>query len=162
MESLRIPTSLVNRTDVLRLLREINWLNDFFVGAAARQTGSPMQVPKTSRVLDQLAEINEVNLVDPGVRKRIVAELDKLLKTAPSVHISFASEPSPKTLEPILVWMRSNVHPQVLLQVGLQPAIAAGCVVRTPNRVFDFSLRSHLDKQAQYLTTLVTGSIDGR
>jgi len=30
--------------------------------------------------------------------------------------------------------------------VGLQPTIAAGIVLRTPNHQFDFSLRQHLYK----------------
>jgi hypothetical protein len=40
-------------------------------------------------------------------------------------------------------------------QVGLQPTIAAGCVVRTSNKVFDMSLKEHLTEQEQYLMQLI-------
>jgi F0F1-type ATP synthase delta subunit len=69
--------------------------------------------------------------------------------------MSFASEASPKALDKIVAWLRSNIHPQTLLQVGLQPTIAAGCIVRTTNRVFDLSLRTHLREQEPYLTQLI-------
>jgi F0F1-type ATP synthase delta subunit len=71
------------------------------------------------------------------------------------LHISFAAEPSTQALEKILVWFRANIHPQALLQVGLQPTIAAGCVLRTPNKVFDMSLRNHLIEQQKYLMQLI-------
>ena len=75
------------------------------------------------------------------------------------MHISFAAEPSVKALETILVWLRDNIHPKVLLQVGLQPAVAAGCVLRTPNKVFDMSLRAYLDRQGDYLVQLIRGAV---
>jgi F0F1-type ATP synthase delta subunit len=68
----------------------------------------------------------------------------------------------PKALEKILLWLRQNVHPQVLLQVGLQPAIAAGCVLRTTNKIFDMSLKAHLSQQTDYLKQLISGAADGR
>jgi F0F1-type ATP synthase delta subunit len=84
-----------------------------------------------------------------------------MYENAPSFHVSFAVEPSPRALEKILVWLRENIHPQVLVQVGLQPAIAAGCVMRAANKVFDMSLRSNLKEQSGYLTQLVRGAVDG-
>jgi hypothetical protein len=49
MEQLKLPVGIVNKGDVMRLQRELNALNDFFVGASARKTGTPMQLPKTTR-----------------------------------------------------------------------------------------------------------------
>jgi F0F1-type ATP synthase delta subunit len=74
---------------------------------------------------------------------------------------SFAAEPSARSFEPVLTWLRTNIHPQAMVQIGLQPAIAAGCVLRTPNRVFDMSLRSGLKKQEPYLARLIKGAVDG-
>jgi hypothetical protein len=55
-------------------------------------------------------------------------------------------------------WFRANVHPHVLVQVGLQPNIAAGCVVRTTNKVFDLSLRNHFAQNQQVLIESMKGS----
>ena len=160
MESLKLPNNLFSKSDLMQLMRELNSLNDFFVGAAARQTGNAMQLPKTSRIMNQLAELNGINLVDAQARKQLAQTLEELLRKAPAIRMSFATDPSPKTLEPVLVWLRTNIHPQLLLELGLQPSLAAGCMVRTPNKIYDFSLRTYLEKQSQFLTAMVTESVN--
>ncbi|MBX4190657.1 hypothetical protein KW794_01070 [Candidatus Saccharibacteria bacterium] len=163
MEPLKLPTGLIGLADVARLNRELNSLDDFFAGAKNRPAGTASsQVPKISRILQAIASDNKVNLVDENERAQLQKRLSEIYDHAPSIHISFAVEPSPKALEKILVWARQNVHPQTLLQVGLQPGIAAGCMLRTNNKVFDMSLRSNLQKQSGYLTQLVRGAVDGR
>jgi F0F1-type ATP synthase delta subunit len=155
MAPLKLPNGLTGRADAARLTRELNGLNDFFAGAKTRQAGSPVAMPRVSRLLQELAALNGLNLLDEPGRKQLQTQLAEIYEKAPSMHISFAVEPSPKALEQILIWMRQNIHPQSLLQVGLQPAIAAGCMLRTTNKVFDMSLRTHLRKQSQYLSELL-------
>jgi F0F1-type ATP synthase delta subunit len=162
MEQLRLPLGIVDQGDAMRLNRELGVLDDFFVGAAARKAGTPQQPPKTTRLLEQLAELNGANLLDKSHRAALKVGLDKLLENAPVLHMSFASEPTPKSVEPILEWFRQQIHPQALLQVGVAPSIAAGCVLRTPNKFFDMSIRVHLQKQAHLLNGLIAGVIDGR
>ncbi len=153
---------MISQSDISRLLRELNGLDDFFVGANARISGTKMLLPKISRQMDQLARDNHVNLLDDKERQNLNATLKVTADKAPKMHISFAVEPSPKALEKILVWLRHNVDSQALLQVGLQPSIAAGCMLRTTNKIFDMSLRSNLKKQTPYLTQLIQGAVDGR
>jgi hypothetical protein len=162
MEHLKLPLGIVDQGDAMRLLRELSSLDDFFVGANARKGGTPQQPPKTTILLSQLAELNGVSLLDKTHRATLINALQIIVKGAPMLHMSFASEPPPKSVEPILEWLRQNIHPQVLLQVGLAPSIAAGCVLRTPNKFFDMSIRVHLQKQAHLLNELIAGAIDGR
>lgn len=162
MEPLKLPAGLIGLSDVARLTRELNSLDDFFAGAKSRPAGtSSAQLPKISRLLDSLARENQINLLKEDERAKLQGNLKQIYDHAPSMHISFAVEPSPKALEKILVWIRQNVHPQALLNIGLQPGIAAGCVLRTNNKVFDMSLRSSLQKQSEYLVQLVRGAVDG-
>ncbi|PJE65396.1 hypothetical protein COU91_01885 [Candidatus Saccharibacteria bacterium CG10_big_fil_rev_8_21_14_0_10_47_8] len=158
---LKLPSGIVSQVDVARVLRELNALADFFVAAVARKSGTPMQPPRLTRLLTQLAQENHFNLLEESNRKELARMLNDVLGHAPLLHISFASEPSTKALETILVWMRGNIHPQTLLQVGLQPNIAAGCVLRTPSKVFDLSMRSYLQKQENYLVELIAGAARG-
>jgi F0F1-type ATP synthase delta subunit len=151
----KLPLGIVSQVDVARMLREVNNINEFFIQANVRKAGSSMQTPKTSRLLEQIARDNEYNLLEENDRQRLAGSLDQILGKAPLIHISFAAEPSPSAVEKILVWFRSSIHPQALLQVGLQPNIAAGCVVRTHNKVFDMSLREHLSQQQKYLVQLI-------
>ncbi|HET9721721.1 MAG TPA: hypothetical protein VFP32_01690 [Candidatus Saccharimonadales bacterium] len=162
MEQLKLPSVVVGQTEVARLERELNELDDFFVDAKGRQTGTSFKPPKLSRLLDELSQENDVNLLNESERSKLIKDINELLSRAPRLHISFASEPSPKALERVLTWLRDNIHPQILLQVGLQPTIAAGCVLRTPNKVFDMSLRASLQKEVPYLTKLIAGAVDGK
>lgn len=158
---LKLPNSIVSKTDVVRLQRELNSLEDFFVGAAARTAGTAIQPPRLTRQLDSLAKENEYNLLDSDSRRQLAEALRQLIKNAPCLHISFAAEPSAKPLEQIITWLRQNIHQQALVQVGLQPSIAAGCVLRTSNKVFDMSMRTSLKKQQPYLVKLIVGAIGG-
>lgn len=158
---LKLPLSVVSQVDVARLLRELNGLDDFFVGAATRKSGTPMQPPRLSRLLEQVATDNQHNLLEEKSRKELYSMLSDILGRAPLLHISFAAEPSGRALERILVWLRQNIHSQVLLQVGLQPTIAAGCVLRTPNKLFDMSMRNHLKAQEPYMVQLIEGAGGG-
>jgi hypothetical protein len=155
---LKLSLNVISQVDVARMLREVNALNDFFVQTKARQPGTPMQMPKLTLLLEQVARENNYNLSEENDRQKLAQQLDQIIGNAPLLHISFAAEPSPKALEKILVWFRSNIHPQALLQVGLQPTIAAGCVVRTSNKVFDMSLREHLNQQQKFLAQLIDGA----
>ncbi len=162
MERLSLPTSLINQIDLARVLRELNELNDFFAQAKIRNSGISMQMPKLSRILDQLARDNKINLLDEADRTRLNTGLLSINKTAPRMHLSFATEPSFKALEKLIIWLRQNIHQHSLVQVGLQPAIAGGCVLRTTNKVFDMSMRRGLKKQESYLTKLIKGAADER
>lgn len=161
MAPLKLPANVVSQIDVMRLGRELSALDDFFVNAKARAAGTAMPMPRLSRALDSLAKENGVNLLDEKSRQLLVKHLEVIYQKAPNFHISFAVEASPKALEKILTWMRQNIHPQLLLQVGLQPTVAAGCVLRTTNKIFDMSLRSRLSGQTEYLAELIKGAVDG-
>ncbi|HET7529064.1 MAG TPA: F0F1 ATP synthase subunit delta [Candidatus Saccharimonadales bacterium] len=161
MEPLKLPPSIVGQVDIIRLSRELSALSDFFVGAQARESGTPVQPPQTSRSLELLAKENGISLLDEKSRDQLLKQLEEIGRNAPSFHISFAVEASPKSLERILVWLRQNIHPQVLLQVGLQPAIAGGCILRTTNRILDLSLRSKLNSETEYLSKLISGAVNG-
>lgn len=161
MEPLRLPSAVVSPSDIARMMRELNGLDDFFVDAETRKAGTTVKLPKLTRSLDQLARDNGINLLQEAERSKLMESLKTVSRQAPNLHISFAVEPSPKSLEKILIWMRRNIHPQTLLSVGLQPAIAAGCVLRTPNKVFDMSLRNALNRQTSYLSQLIKGAADG-
>lgn len=153
-----LPLALVGDIDITRLLREINSLNDFFIATEVRKPGNNTQPPRITRLLNDVSVANSYNLLQKNDREELARQLNELKKTAPSIHISFAAEPSPKALEQVLRWLRENIHPLILLRVGLQPTIAAGCVLRTTNKIFDFSLREHLNKQEPYLVELIRGA----
>jgi hypothetical protein len=156
----KLPLNVAGRADIMRILREINSLNDFFAGTAARPAGASQTPPKTTRALEQLATLNELNMLNAPHRKWLAEALESLVQQAPSIHISFATEPTPRSVEPIVQWLRENIHPLCLVQTGVAPAIAAGCILRTPNKMFDMGMRVFLQKQSHLLNELIAGAVD--
>lgn len=146
-----LPLAVATRTDVSRLVRELTGLDDYLAQAAIRRTGTPMNLPRTSRLLEETASSNGLNLLDEATRTTLNKELVAIRDNAPIIHASFAADPSAAFLQKIVQWFRAEIHPLALMQVGLQPGIAAGCTIRTSSRYFDLSLRSHFDDQRALL-----------
>lgn len=138
-----LPTTITGPADVNRTLLELQQLEDYLRQAYIRKDGS-VKMPKTSLLVDSLAEANGSDLTDGDERERLIAFVLSLQQHAPVLHISFATEPSAMFTAHIVEWLRSNISNYVLVQVGLQPSIAAGCIIRSTNKLFDLSLRRHL------------------
>ncbi len=134
-----LPIGVVGMIDLGRLIRELERLELAMAGDKIR-TGTDVELPKLSALMDQLAEVNKLDLRDAHARQSLLEFLKLLRKEAPKIHMSFSADPSPQFLEKLMTWLRSNIHPHVLVAVGLQPGIGAGCVLRTTNRYFDMSL----------------------
>lgn len=141
-ETLVLPIQIYSHADVARLSREAQDLDTFFTQAAIKGA-STKSVPQASLQLISLIDDNKLNLLRKEDRNRLIQFMNMLRDKAPVVHASFATDPKPDFLMKITSWYRREAHPYVLLQVGLQPNIAAGCVFRTTNKYFDFSFKRH-------------------
>jgi hypothetical protein len=158
---LRVPSLIMTPTDVSRLSREITALDDYMGQEGLRHPGEPQgKLPKTSRLLDELAQTNSLNLLEQSTRQHLGAFLADVAANAPVVHISFASDPSSAFLQKIVIWFRDNVHPSVLVRVGLQPTIAAGCALQTTNQYFDLSLRRYLQQNKDDLIAHLRAKVE--
>ena len=147
----KLPVLVFGIVEVRRLKRELEALEDFMRQASIREPGKQPALPRLSRMLDALATDNGRNLLQGADRQELHDFVQGIERSAPTIHISFASDPSSAFVAKLVTWLRSNLHPEMLLQIGLQPAIAAGCIVRTPNKVLDLSLRQNLIGQRPQL-----------
>lgn len=139
--SAELPLAVIQAADIGRLSRELSAVDENLLQLSLRQGGDPVQFPKTSRLLEQVARLNGMNLMQAEDRKQLLGLLAAISRDAPVLHMSFSVDPTPAFLEKLITWMRREIHPQILLSIGLQPTIGAGCVVRSTNKQFDFSLR---------------------
>jgi F0F1-type ATP synthase delta subunit len=146
-QELKLPVLVYGVAEIRRLKRELEALDEFMRQAAIREPGKSIALPRLSRLLEGMAADNDRNLLKADDRVELQQFLTGIEQHAPSVRISFASDPSAAFVTRLVSWLRGNIDPNVLLQVGLQPSIAAGCVVRTPSKVFDLSLRQNLTNQ---------------
>lgn len=156
-----LPLQVVGQTELNRLLLELESLESELIGSGGsnNQSAATSGPPKTTDLLNQTAISNGYNLTQNKDRRLIAEALKQIRDQAPLLHISFAAEPSPKVTQAVLAWLRGNVHRYALLHIGLQPAIAAGCVLRTPNKIFDLSLRASFERQKPYLIELIKGAV---
>lgn len=146
-QELKLPILVFGVVEVRRLKRELEALDEFMRQTAIREPGSQPALPRLSRLLEAMSTDNNRNLLHDADRQEIHDFLAGIEKNAPTIHISFASDPSSSFVAKLVTWLRASIHPQVLLQIGLQPTIAAGCIVRTPNKIIDMSLRQNLTEQ---------------
>ncbi len=146
-QGLKLPVLVFGVAEIRRLKRELEALEDFMHASEIREPGKQAALPRVSRLLDALATDNSRNLLQEDDRKEMYHFLAGIEKKAPTIHVSFASDPSSAFVAKLVTWLRGNIDPSILLQIGLQPTIAAGCIVRTPNKQFDLSLRQNLTEQ---------------
>lgn len=156
-KTITLPTQATGRVDIGRLLHEAELIDNFLKQAAIRQPGTAVKMPKTSRLMDEFMAANQLNMLQENDRALILRFLANVKEKAPLIHISFGVDPAPAFLQKLVTWMRQNIHPLTLVQVGLQPNIGAGCVVRSTNKFYDFSLRQHFKSQKQLLVQKLHG-----
>jgi hypothetical protein len=155
--TLQLPAQVVGPIDLSRLTREVDAIKDLLTESAIRSPGSTAKLTRTSRLLDEFAAVNKLNLLKSEDCDQALTFLTLLKTRAPVLHISFASDPSANFTIKLVTWLRANIHPGILLRIGLEPSIAAGCIVRSSNRQFDFSLRKHFTDNNQMLIKMFRG-----
>lgn len=152
-----LPVSIATLVDVGRLQRELAEISETMLQLEVREPGSKVKMPKTSRLFDQVIEANDLNLLHEKDRDFIKQALENIHNKAVVLHMSFAADPSATFVEKLIAWLRKEIDPYVLITIGLQPNIGAGCVVRTTNKYFDLSIRQDfLSKRNLLLEALKT------
>lgn len=150
-KSMTLPFSVASPADVGRLTHELELIDNALLQHQLRGGGTGAKLPKTSRLMDQTVEFNRLNLLSQADRAHLKQFLESIKRRAPVIHMSFSADPSPRFLEQLMTWLRKEIHPAVLLTIGLQPNIGAGCILRTTNKQFDFSLRQSFKKKRNLL-----------
>lgn len=150
-QSLILPVSIATKTDVGRIEREVSAVNEFLEQGAIRQPGSAVTMPKMTKLMEELVTVNKLNLLVASDRQKLLDFLVHARDKAPELHMSFSAEPSSLFMQKLTTYVRENIHPHALIQVGLQPTIGAGFMLRTTNKYYDFSLRSALKTKKDIL-----------
>jgi len=155
-EPLKLPVSVTSPTDLNRLLRELTTIDEQLLQLRVRQPGTEVKLPKTSQLLDQTVILNGLNLLQPADRLRLGQILRAVQQRAPVLHLSFSADPSPEFMAKLITWLRQHIHPFAMVTTGLQFNIGAGCIARTTNRSFDFSLSQNFARNRQLLVDRLT------
>jgi hypothetical protein len=152
-KALVLPANVVGLPEVVRLLRELEALHDYLHQAALRKaTKAEVKPPPASPLLAELAKANDLDLLQREQYDWLTEQLGTIRKEAPQLHLAFSTEPSAAALQKIVAWIRQNIKPHALIHIGLEPNLAAGCLLRTANHQFDLSLKEHFAKSRPLLT----------
>lgn len=135
----KLPASLVSRTDAARLIRELDILDNNIRAQTIRR--QQVDTSYVSPMLMDAAQANGLDLTNDDHRQQLATSLRRLKTKSPIVHIAFAERPQSEFMQQMAAWVRSQLHPGSLIHIGLQPDIVAGCIVRTPSHIYDFSIR---------------------
>lgn len=141
-----VPEIVFSLKDLTRILRELEQLDAGYLEASARaKIGAKVDyAPMLSVALEDFLAANPVDISVLSQRSRLIDSVRQLKQQAPLTHLTFAVVPDMESLIKISRWLRENVHPQMLIRVGLQPDLVGGVYVRTTNRALDLSLRAQL------------------
>lgn len=151
MEAIHLPTGVVSTGDARRLHRDLAALEETLQAVRLRTNSPVAKLPRLNRSLEEFAATNRLNFLLPDDRHHAAVFMNYVLKSAPVLHISFASEATRKFTTELVLWLRANFDSDMLVEIGLEPNIAAGSVVRTTNKMFDFSLMKHLESKRDML-----------
>lgn len=139
--SFQLPVILTGRADVSRVLREIERVDYELETEAVHHPDRAQTIPTMSKTLMEITHLNQINILDPQHRTTLLASLRRIKDKSPVTQLTFAVDPSPDVVAELTGWIRQNLHGNALITIGVQPAIVGGCVVRTPDHIYDFSLR---------------------
>jgi F0F1-type ATP synthase delta subunit len=146
-----LPAGIISPSGVNQLIREIAKLDEVLTQAEVKKEQLDLKVKDISPDLHDFLRLNKLDILKTEDRNKGASYLNLVAAKAPVVHLSFAANPSSDVSLKLSSWFRSNVHPLTLIVVGLVPDIGAGCIVRTNNKVFDFTLKTRLNQSKQSL-----------
>lgn len=110
-----------------------------------QRTKAAKKLPQLSSESTQLVEqLNTNEQQKPESILQIVSWLEVLERQVKTLSISLVSTAPYALKQDIVVWLRDNIHSEIMVDFHVNPDIAGGVVVRTPRAVYDHSFRTLL------------------
>lgn len=144
--SFKLPPSVISRVDISRLVREFEVLDNALTSKGVREKAhaSELEMPAQTPQLSAFLEANPLNLENAKDREEYIKQLRLLKKNVHVINMTFAVVADAESLQQLSAWVRESIHPQIVLEAHLQPALVAGAYIRSQNHVFDFTVRNAL------------------
>ena len=149
-----LPLSIITKVELSRMVTDLERVNNELTSANVRAHVpgvDPQPAPKVTQQSAEFLTLNKIAFTDERVRSEVIKQLQILKDKSPVIHMTFAVEAEREGLMWIVQWLRTSIHRQALISVGLQPALVAGVYLRTPNQVHDLSLRAKLVRNRDVL-----------
>ncbi len=117
------------------------WLSDSEVKqkVGAVPAAEPSRSPETQALIDGWLDGTALTA---DALAGLSAELAKLKPV--TVHLTLAALPGESLKVTLIEWFRKNCRPDLLISFSADRTIGGGLVIRTPNRIFDYSFKQRL------------------
>lgn len=156
MGQLKLPNSIATKADLVAVLSNVDVVLDAYVQNSVREEEGVDFKDRPDVASNLALLVSENNLqVSIDTLTALKKWLTHLKDHAPVVRFTFAADPNPEFLGKLVTWLRSESEQFVLIRYGVQPTIAAGCLLYTPARQYDFSLRRHLIKSQKVFSEVL-------
>jgi hypothetical protein len=138
----KLPEEVYSVDQILAVSEE---LHSYSVYLTAKRVQGAKAEPfnLSSRAEAAVALIPQEQQTDAGIEAYRL-ELEHLATTAPAVTLVLAAQAKPGLKQELVNWLRTNVHPDLLVNFRANPNIAGGVVIRTISHVYDCSFRQAL------------------
>lgn len=143
MTSLTLPESLYSPDQLQFCSEELHALATGIL-TEKRGGGQRHELTLSQQTLDLIASLPRQKHADPTYLDEVARDLAAMVTQAPVVHITLAAAPGPTLKHELVRWFRDACGSQVLVAFRVTPDIAGGMIVRTTNRIHDFSFRNLL------------------
>jgi F0F1-type ATP synthase delta subunit len=156
----KLPVTIATRTQLVNVYENLKSVLEKGIqnNIRANEGVDFEDLPEVSSALAEIIKENNIK-VDNQSLKELEAWMGDLKHTAPVVRFTFASDPENEVVARIVKWLRDESGKEVLVRIGVQPTIAAGCIVHTPSHQYDFSLRNHLLENVPLFTKILNEKI---
>jgi len=145
LPKLVLPEFVRTKAQVHNLIKEILSIEDFLYKARVRETGSKMNLPKTTAELDKFAEANQRNVLNHVHRLELAKFLRAIYRKSPVISLYFSVGENEQFIDGVVKWFRTQIHAQTLFHLSSHTKVGAGCVVRIRHKTYDFSLKKRFD-----------------
>ncbi len=96
-----------------------------------------------------------IDLIDSKAIKQMVRVIKDWLKVAPVVHLTFSALPPSSDRVAIIDWFHQHISPSVLVDFRVDSHLAAGFILRTKNRIYNYSGNDKLWQNRHQLVEMV-------
>lgn len=145
---IKLPADIYTPSQLTALIEAVRQYQNLLVEKGARQrAGIAAAIGEVEgelyRQIAPLLAGREASPTPAGCAQ-LAAELERLAKSLPVLHVILPAPAAAGLRRQIAEWMRQNVATNMLVSFTFNRNLAGGAVIRSTNRIFDFSFRTKL------------------
>ncbi len=146
-----LPPTVYSSNDVTSLTLEIRayakWYRQYVNAARVGTKLTAEQPDLTELASNVIRQWSQSTPLSPERIDQLIEDLETTARHAPSITITLAAPAPAEVKHALVMWCRSNLHPDMLVTVRFSSTIAGGMVVRLGSRMYDWSWKRLLMEQ---------------